>query len=140
MAREAAVLMEVEKVRARARQATLNNPQTLPPNSAEAKNKGETRDVVAGKVGFKSGHDAERAMKTVSKIDELRKKGDADSKEKAEVLQGVLDNRNPSAATSPLVYGGKLLPPKLEIRFATCESEIKAHGKQDRRLEPLLQT
>lgn len=96
-AREAATLELIEKKLARERQATSTGGDTpqLRPNSATAENQGRTRDIVAKKVGFKSGQEAERAMRTVRKVDELRERGET---EKASVLQGVLDNRNPSAA------------------------------------------
>ena len=104
MAREATALMEVEKKKAAERQAETHligkgtQKSMVVANSPQPKDCGKSRDAVAGKVGFKSGREASRAITAVNKIDELRKKGDAASKEKAEVLQGVLDNRNPSAA------------------------------------------
>lgn len=56
---------------------------------------GRTRDIVASTVGFKSGQEADRAIKTVEKIDILTDQGRV---EDANLLRGVLNNRNPSAA------------------------------------------
>lgn len=57
--------------------------------------RGKTRDHVAKKVGFKSGHDVDRAIKTINKIDELNEEGRT---EDAELLRGVMNNRGISAA------------------------------------------
>lgn len=101
-AREAAMLELIEKKLARERQATLNNEtSSLRPNSATAENQGRARDIVAKKVGFKSGQEAERAMRAVRKVDELKERGET---EKAYILQGVLDNRNPCAIYSLFFY------------------------------------
>lgn len=94
-AREAAALIEVEKVKAEQRMKSGGHP---PSNSTEGREQGESREKVADKVGFKSGMEAYRAMKTVEKIDELKSHGDSVNREKAAILQGVLDNRNATAA------------------------------------------
>ncbi|MPM78383.1 hypothetical protein SDC9_125394 [bioreactor metagenome] len=69
-AREAATLELIEKKLARERQATSTGGDTpqLRPNSATAENQGRTRDIVAKKVGFKSGQEAERAMRAVRRV------------------------------------------------------------------------
>ena len=63
----------------------------------EVFSKGKTRDIVAPRVGFKSGQEVDRAIKAVEKIDELQKEGKVDD---AELLRGVLNNRSVSAAES----------------------------------------
>lgn len=65
-AREAKALKEVESVLANKRQAILNGKNKLTPVSAEATNsqtKGESRNIVAKKVGLKSGHEVDRSIK-----------------------------------------------------------------------------
>jgi hypothetical protein len=69
--REAKALKEVESVLAEKRKSILNGKSKHPPVSAEANNKGESRNIVAKKVGFKSGHEVDRGIKTINKIDEL---------------------------------------------------------------------
>jgi hypothetical protein len=56
-------------------------------------------------------------MKTIRKIDELNEKGDDKSREKAELLKGVLNNRNPSSAE--------------EFSRFIDEIEIKDEDKED---------
>lgn len=58
---------------------------------------GKTREIVAQKVGLKSGHEADRAIKTIEKVEELKKEGrDGD----AELVIDVMNNRGFSAADS----------------------------------------
>lgn len=45
------------------------------PVSAQRDEQGKARDIVAKKVGLKSGHEVDRAIKAVSVIDELEQKG-----------------------------------------------------------------
>lgn len=56
---------------------------------------GKTRDIIAPKVGLKSGQEVDRAIKTVKKIDELKEEGRT---EDVELLRGVMNNRSISAA------------------------------------------
>lgn len=69
------------------------------PNSALRDNdvleQGKTRDIIAPKVGLKSGQEVDRAIKTVKKIDELKEEGRT---EDVELLRGVMNNRGISAA------------------------------------------
>lgn len=125
-AREAATLIEVEKAKAEFRRAAglKQNQNTVVPNLAQRKDEGKSREAVAEKVGFKSGQEADRAMKTVKKIDELQSKGDKDSKEKAEILQGVLNNRNASAAEELSKHIDEVDVETGE--FADAKEEIKA--------------
>ena len=58
---------------------------------------GRTRDIIAPIVGFKSGQEVDRAIKAVDKIDALTEQGRV---EDANLLRGVLNKRNPSAAES----------------------------------------
>lgn len=68
-AREAATLKLIEKRLARERQERGGNQyKRVPPNSAEGTESGDTRDIVARKVGFKSGQEAERAMRAVRRV------------------------------------------------------------------------
>jgi ParB/RepB/Spo0J family partition protein len=93
-AREAAALVDVEKKKAE--QRILSGKTINPtPELAGGVTKGEVRNIIADKVGFKSGHEAERAIKTIKKIDELKVKGD---KEKAELLKNVLNTTSASTA------------------------------------------
>lgn len=43
------------------------------PDSAHPSEKGKARDIVAQNVGLRSGHEVDRAITTVNKIDELEK-------------------------------------------------------------------
>lgn len=105
-AREAMTLVEVEKIKAKIRMESgikIDPVANSPQGSGETVvilDSGKSRDLVAEKVGFKSGREVERAISTVKKIDELKNRGDEESLEKAELLKGVLNNRNPSAAES----------------------------------------
>lgn len=68
------------------------------PDSAqglEGEKKGKARDFVAKKVGLRSGHEVDRAITAVNKIEELKKAGRV---EDAELIRGVLNNRSVSAA------------------------------------------
>ena len=56
---------------------------------------GKTRDIIAPKVGFRSGQEVDRAINTIKKIDELKEKGRT---EDADLLRGVMNNRSISAA------------------------------------------
>ena len=56
---------------------------------------GKVRDIIAPKVGLKSGQEVDRAIKAIKKIDELVEKG---QEEDAALLRGVLNNGSISAA------------------------------------------
>ena len=99
-AKEARVLKEVEGKLAEIRRRSTQNNKTAKkladtPDSAEQVKKGEARDFVAKKVGLRSGHEVDRAITAVNKIDELREAGRV---EEAELIRGVLNNRSVSAA------------------------------------------
>lgn len=112
-AREAIVLKETLSVLAEKRKLSKlkqnqssdmpkmaqRNDETIEvPNSAlreDGLEQGKTRDIIAQKVGFKSGQDVDRAITTVNKIDELKEEGRT---EDVELLRGVMNNRNVSAA------------------------------------------
>lgn len=94
-AKEARVLKEVESELAKKRQGDRND---IVPNSAqsiEGKDYGKARDKVAKNVGLRSGHEVDRAITAINKIEELRKVGRI---EDAELIRGVLNNRSVSAA------------------------------------------
>ena len=105
--REAKALKEVESVLALKRKSVFGstggrgNKKDVPV-SAHGFNdvddnvkQGRSRDIVAKKVGLKSGHEVERAIRAVSTIDELTEQGRT---EDAELIRGVLNNRSISAA------------------------------------------
>lgn len=81
--------------------APRNNPPTDTPKLAERGEDdfvtGETREIIAKKVGLKSGHEADRAINTIEKVDELKEKGRV---EEAELVIDVMNNRGFSAANS----------------------------------------
>ncbi len=67
-------MKEVESVLANKRQSLLNGKNVLTPVSAEAtiiQTKGESRNIVAKKVGLKSGHEVDRSIKAINTIDSL---------------------------------------------------------------------
>lgn len=99
-AKEARVLKEVETKLAEIRRRSTQNNKTAKklaevPNSAHQDNQGKSRDIVAQNVGLRSGHEVDRAITAVNKIDELKKAGRV---EDAELIRGVLNNRSVSAA------------------------------------------
>lgn len=81
--------------------APRNNLSTDTPNLAERREDdsvtGKTREIIAKKVGLKSGHEADRAINTIGKVDELKKEGRI---EDAELITDVMNNRSISAADS----------------------------------------
>lgn len=94
--------------------ASRNNQITDVPNSAPRNNQitdttnsaeqgegdsviGKTREVVAKRVGLKSGHEVDRAINTIKKVDEFKKEG---RDEEAELITDVMNNRSISAAES----------------------------------------
>lgn len=81
--------------------APRNGQFTDTPNLAERGEDdfvtGETREVVAQKVGLKSGHEVDRAINTIKKVDELKKEG---RDEDAKFVTDVMNNRSISAADS----------------------------------------
>lgn len=81
--------------------APRNNPPTDTPNLTERGEDnfatGKTREIIAKKVGLKSGHEADRAINTIEKVDELKEKGRV---EEAELVIDVMNNRGISAANS----------------------------------------
>lgn len=81
--------------------APRNNSLTDTPNLAERREDdfatGETREIIAKKVGLKSGHEVDRAIKTIETVDELKKEG---RDEDAKLITDVMNNRGISAAHS----------------------------------------
>ena len=102
-AKEARVLKEVESKLAEKRLSILGatggrgNKKGVPDSAQglEEEKKGKARDIVAKNVGLRSGHEVDRAITAVNKIEELRKAGRV---EDAELIRGVLNNRSVSAA------------------------------------------
>lgn len=81
--------------------APRNNLSTDTPNltgrGEEDSVTGKTREVIAKKVGLKSGHEVDRAIKTIETVDELKKEG---CDEDAKLITDVMNNRGISAAHS----------------------------------------
>lgn len=79
--------------------APQNDQFTDTPNLAERGEDdyviGETREVVAKRVGLKSGHEVDRAINTIKKVDEFKKEG---RNEDAKLVTDVMNNRSISAA------------------------------------------
>lgn len=102
-AKEARVLKEVESKLAEKRLSILGatggrgNKKGVPDSAQglEEEKKGKARDIVAKKVGLRSGHEVDRAITAINKIEELIKTGRI---EDAELIRGVLNNRSVSAA------------------------------------------
>lgn len=102
-AREAQILIEIEKQKAEKRRlATQNN------NSAEkvrqeiaewaeppSQVNGRPRDIVAKKLKMKSGREVERAVKSIETIDKLTETG---RKDDAELIRDTLNNTSASTA------------------------------------------
>lgn len=106
-AREAQELKKVEMILAKKRQSDNGGdkksekyksdvPKLAHANCAETK-KGKARDKVAKTLGYKSGQEADRAISTLNKIDELSKDG---HDEEAKLITDVMNNRGISAAHS----------------------------------------
>ena len=96
-AREAQVLIDIERQKAKKRQATStggDKPQLVAePPQAE---KGKTRDIVAKKLKMKSGREVERAVKSIETIDKLTETG---RKDDAELIRDTLNNTSASTAS-----------------------------------------
>lgn len=98
-AREAQMLLEVEKVKAEKRKlATLK--QNISTDRAELPSRtndeiGRPRDIVAKKLHMKSGREVERAVKTVKAIDKLKSEGRTAD---AELITNILNNKATSTA------------------------------------------
>jgi ParB-like chromosome segregation protein Spo0J len=90
--REAQEWEQIERTRARQRQAMLNNIETasLRPNLDEAKDMGRSDDKAAAKVGMKRSN-YDKAKKVIKKADELREQGQED---KAEQLIDTLNHKS----------------------------------------------
>lgn len=104
-AREARELKKVETILAKKRQADNGGDKksekyksgvaNLPHMDSDKSENGKARDQVAKKLNYKSGREADRAIKTVNKIDELKEEGRT---EDAEFVRDVMNNRGISAA------------------------------------------
>lgn len=99
-AREAKALKIAESEKAKRRQATSTGgtrPQlvAISPQAEKHIAQGKSRDIVAKKVGLKSGREVDRAIRAVETIDKLKENGRT---EDAELIKGVLNNRSASAA------------------------------------------
>lgn len=100
-AREAQLLIEVEKKKAEKRRlATLKQNSSTdraePPTRIEDDSAGRPRDIVAKKLKMKSGREVERAVKSVETIDKLTETG---RKDDAELIRDTLNNTSASTAS-----------------------------------------
>lgn len=102
-AREAKALKEVESKLAEKRLSILGatggrgNKKGVPESAQGLSEgtKGKARDIVAKNVGLRSGHEVDRAINAINKIDTLKDEGRV---EDAELIHGVLNNGSISAA------------------------------------------
>ena len=104
-AREARELQKVEMILAKKRQSDNGGDKRSDKYKSEVANsphmesgkskQGKARDHVAKKMNYKSGREAERAIKTINKIDELKEEGRT---EDADFIGDVMNNRGISAA------------------------------------------
>lgn len=94
--REAKALKEVESVLAEIRmKAGVKNPVPVPAQGIEQEEQGRSRNIVAKKVGLRSGHEVDRAISTVKIIDKLEDDGRT---EEADLIRAVLNKRSVSTA------------------------------------------
>lgn len=98
-AREAQFLIKIEKEKAEKRRLAnlkqnANISSTEVPETAQ-RGKGKTRDIVAKKLKMKSGHEVERAVKSIETIDKLTETG---RKDDAELIRDTLNNTSASTA------------------------------------------
>ena len=97
-AREAQLLIKVEKEKAEKRRLSnlkQNNISSTEVPEMAQREKGKTRDIVAKKLKMKSGHEVERAVKSVETIDKLTETG---RKDDAELIRDTLNNTSASTA------------------------------------------
>ena len=98
-AREAQLLIKVEKEKAEKRRLSnlkQNNISSTEVPEMAQREKGKTRDIVAKKLKMKSGHEVERAVKSVETIDKLTETG---RKDDAELIRDTLNNTSASTAS-----------------------------------------
>lgn len=99
-AREAQILIEVEKKKAEKRRLAKlkqnsSTDRAEPPTRIEDDSAGRPRDIVAKKLKMKSGREVERAVKSVETIDKLTEIG---RKDDAELIRDTLNNTSASTA------------------------------------------
>lgn len=103
-AREAQMLMEVEKAKAEKRRLSTQNNHTANKIKQEIAdvaepppllNTGKSRDIVAKKLHMKSGREVERAVKAVETIDKLKSEG---RHKDADLISDTLNNTSVSTA------------------------------------------
>ena len=98
-AREAQLLIEVEKKKAEKRRLSnlkQNNISSTECAEPHIRGKGRSSDVVAKKLKMKSGREVERAVKSVETIDKLTETG---RKDDAELIRDALNNTSASTAS-----------------------------------------
>ncbi len=121
-AREAQALLEAERLRFRKKQ-TISTDDTFPHpilKMTQAENE-RTRDTVAKKLHMKSGHEVDRLVKSIKKIDELKEQGrSADS----ELICTVLNNTSPSSAAALASHIDEMSE---EDKQAIRDKKISAH-------------
>lgn len=92
--REAKALKEVEDIRAEKRKLAKSRQNTDTEDPPYRDEEGESRDIVAEKLGYSSGRQVTRAISAVEKIDDLEEKGQTDL---ADIVRGQLNNKSISA-------------------------------------------
>ena len=98
-AREAQILIEVEKKKAEKRRLSnlkQNNISSTECAEPHIREKGRSSDVVAKKLKMKSGREVERAVKSVETIDKLTETG---RKDDAELIRDALNSTSASTAS-----------------------------------------
>lgn len=100
-AREAQMLLEVERIRAEKRKLAglkqNHDENTDMAESPQREDVGTSRDIVAEKLQMKSGREVDRVVKSVKKIDELKMQG---REKDSEVIRNVLNKNSASTAES----------------------------------------
>lgn len=126
-ANEAEALLIIERTRADERKKA-GIKVNLTAESPYGKQKGESRDIVAEQVGFKSGREVERAVAAAKVIKEAEKTGDT---EKAEILKGQLE-RSPATAERLAYSWDKVESSEIEKHKEGLKSgKLSANGLVD---------
>jgi len=131
-AKEAKALKEVESKLALERKSENGGDRKSEkyksevPDSAHAilKKQGKARDAVAKNVGFRSGHEVDRAIKTINKIEELKEEGRT---EDAELIRGALNNGRISSAEE-LARNIDIVEILCKLRKAIGNTRILCHS------------
>ncbi len=95
-------------------------------HALEQLEQGKSRDITAKKVGLRSGHEVDRAIKTVTTIDKLTNEGRT---EEADLIRAVLNKRSVSTAEELAKNIDKVDIPEEDIELIKQEkSQRKTEG------------